>query len=227
MLIFSVTMVFNMFFVSSYAEQNLTVNGENVSKGDTVTFSYYMSGVDSPIEAAGAYLYYNHEYLEYIDGSIGFDVLQNAMVNVGEESIYYCAINVTNGFDFKEEGLVVTASFKVLDTAEGATLVKNTFDEIFTFENEDEDLTENDYNSRTVISVNGSSDNAAVHSGIDANNVTETFDIAVTSENNSDVQAESPDNNVLASIIIGAVIVLIASAAAFVFLLKKKKQKMT
>lgn len=225
MLMFSVIMVLNIFCSSSYAEQNLTVNGINVSKGDTVTFSYYMSDVDSPIEAAGAYLYYNHEYLEYIDGSIGFDILQNAMVNVGEESIYYCAINVTDGFDFKEEGLVVTASFKVLDTAEGATLVKNTFDEIFTFENEDEDLTDDDYNSRTVITVNDSSGNTAVHSGIDANDVTETFDIALTSENNSDIQPESTDNNISAGIIIGAVIVLIAAAAAVVVLLKKEKSK--
>lgn len=222
-LAFCILTVFSAFSVLGSAAEKLTVNGESVSKGDTVTFSFYMSDVKDPIEAAGAYISFNSEFLEYIDGSIGFDVLQNAMINVGDESIYYCAINVTNGFDFKEEGLVVTASFKVLDSANGATVITNTFDEIFTFVNEEEDLTPDDYTSRTVISVNDTSENETAYSGIKASDVTETSDIAVSADTGSVAQSDSDSKNgISAGLIIAMIAVLLAAAAVTIVLLKKR-----
>ena len=148
------------------------------------------------------------------------------MINVGDESIYYCAINVIDGFDFKEEGLVVTASFKVLDTANGATVITNTFDEIFTFVNEEEDLTPNDYTSRTVISVNDTSDNA-VHSGIKAADVTETSDIAAAANTDSGTQDDSDKKNVISRglIIVLATVLLAAALGSVVFLKKRNSSK--
>ena len=124
---------------SCFAAEQLTVNSVSVSKGDIVNYSFYMSDVTDKVEALGAFIYYDSDYLEYIDDSIGFDVLKNAMTNITEDQIYYCAIDVEDGFDFENEGLVVTASFKVLDTASGSEMIINHFDEIFTFENEDVD----------------------------------------------------------------------------------------
>lgn len=215
--IFSIIfIILTIFPICAYAKEKLTVNNIEVSKGDIVTFEYYMSEVDEPIEAAGAYIIYNHDFLEYVDDSIGFDVLGNAMTNIGEETIYYCAIDVTDGFDFKEEGLVVTASFKVLDNASGATVISNSFDEIFTFENESEDLTSDDYTGRTVIKVNGNLTGEATHSGINAANIT---DIETSSN------AENESNVSLALIIILSVAIIAAAAIIFIFIKKKKFSK--
>ncbi len=157
----------------AFADETITVNGEAAAVGDTVTFEYYMGGVADPLEAAGANIEYDPKSLEYIDGSIGFDVFSNAMFNAGEGSIYYSAIDVVNGFDLKDEKMIVKLSFKVLDGAKGDLTVTNTFDEIFTMTNEDVDLTEKDYTSRTVTSVNTYTKNDAPHHGIDANRLDE------------------------------------------------------
>ena len=220
--VFFMLTVFSM-FVSAFADEKLTVNNTNVSKGDTVTFEYYMSGVKDPIEAAGAYITFNPEFLEYIDGSIGFNVLENAMMNVGEDSIYYCAINVTEGFDFNDEGLVVTASFKVLDTASGSTIISNSFDEIFTFENEEEDLSPEDYTARQVIKVNDNLENKNTHSGIKAADVTETSDIVT---NSAVTQSDSDTKNGISTGLIAALVIVFLAVTVGIFaLLKKKKSK--
>lgn len=161
------------FATIAFADGTVTVNGEAAAAGDTVTFEYYMGGVADPLEAAGAYIEYDPKSLEYIDGSIGFDVFSNAMFNAGKGSIYYSAIDVVNGFDLKDEKMIVKLSFKVLDGAKGDLTVTNTFDEIFTMTNEDVDLTEKDYTSRTVTSVNTYTKNDAPHRGVDANRLEE------------------------------------------------------
>ena len=169
----SAVLVFTASF-AAYADDALTVNGESVKKGDTVTFEYYMSGVKDPLEAAGATIEYDPSCLEYIDGSIGFDVFRNAMYNAAENGIYYSAIDVIDGFDFTDEKLVVKASFKVLDSAKGDMTITNSFKEIFTIVNEDVDLTENDYKGRTVTTVSAAySGNDAPNVGIDANKLEE------------------------------------------------------
>lgn len=205
---FCMLIIFSVLSITGSASEKLTVNGEKVSKGDTVTFSYYISGVSDPIEAAGAYLSFNPEFLECIEDSVGFDVLHNAMKNVNDDSIYYCAIDVKDGFDFKEEGLVITASFRVLNTAKGSTVITNTFDEIFTFENEDEDLTPDDYTSRTVISVNDPSV-AALYSGVNADDVT---------------GGQSAESNLASAVIVIVIAAVVVLAAAGAFILVKKKK---
>ena len=77
-LFFSVVMML-MLSLSAFADSSITVNGEEVKSGDTVTFEYYLSGVKDPIEGAGAYITYDSSALEYVEDSIGFDVLKNAM----------------------------------------------------------------------------------------------------------------------------------------------------
>ena len=161
--------------VSAYAaEDKITVNGESVSKGDTVTFEYYMGGIKDPLEAAGATIEYDKKSLEYVEGSIGFGAFGNALYNIDDKVIYYSAIDVVNGFDLSEEKLIVKLSFKVLNSAKGDIKIENKFTEIFTMVNEDVDLTEKDYTSRTVVTVNAKEEpNSDVHKGVDANKIEE------------------------------------------------------
>ncbi len=161
--------------VSAYAaEDKITVNGESVSKGDTVIFEYYMGGIKDPLEAAGATIEYDKKSLEYVEGSIGFGAFGNALYNIDDKVIYYSAIDVVNGFDLSEEKLIVKLSFKVLNSAKGDIKIENKFTEIFTMVNEDVDLTEKDYTSRTVVTVNAKEEpNSDVHKGVDANKIEE------------------------------------------------------
>ena len=61
----------------------------------------------------------------------------------------------------------------MLDGAKGDIKITNTFDEIFTAVNEDEDLTSDDYSERIVTTVNTYDKNDAPFQGIDANKIEE------------------------------------------------------
>ena len=216
--ILAVIMIFSTVLIGARADEKLCVNGVEVSKGDIVTFEYYISGVKDPIEAAGAYLIFDSSFLEYVDGSLGFDVLNNAMSNVGENSIYYCAINVTDGFDFSEEGLVAAASFRVLDSASGSTVITNEFDEIFTFVNEEEDLTSDDYIARESIKVNEAAEENIYH-GTNAADISDSFDTA--SSANDDDSRESISVGV---IVMAATVFVIIIIVIYVIIRKRKQQ---
>ncbi len=157
----------------AFADEGLSVNGQEVKAGDTVTYEYRMGGVSEPLEAAGAYIEYDAKSLEYIEGSIGFEAFKNAMYNVEPGKIYYSAIDVVNGYDLKKEQMVVKLSFKVLDKAKGSLKVTHTFDEIFTFTNEEEDLPESAYAAKEIVSVNSYEKNDSPFSGIDAQSIEE------------------------------------------------------
>ena len=154
--------------LTAYAA-DATVNGEDVSKGDTVTLEVFLGDVKDPLEGVGAYIKYDTSSLEYVDGSIGFDVLNNAMYNIEPGKIYYSAIDVINGFDLSEEKMMVKLSFKVLDGAKGDLTIEHTYDEIFTLVNEEEDLTDKDYSARSITTVNTYTVNDAPNPGYDAN----------------------------------------------------------
>ncbi len=160
--------------LSVYADENVTVNGQTAKKGDTVTYTVYLGGISDPLEGAGAFINYDPKCLEYIEDSIGFDVFGNAMYNVESGQIYYSAIDVIKGFDLKEEKMIVTLSFKVLDSAKGNVTITNSFDEIFTTTNEAEDLTENDYTLREETKVSDTfTGNNAPNAGLDVNEIDE------------------------------------------------------
>lgn len=165
-----------MFFalsVASYADETATVNGEPVKAGDTVTFEYRFGSVSDPLEGAEANIEYDPAALEYVDGSIGFDVFKNAVYTISEGKIYYSAIDVISGFDFSNEEMAVKLSFKVLDGAKGDLKITHTFGEIFTLVNEETDLTSDDYTENIVTTVNTYTENDAPNKGLDANNIEE------------------------------------------------------
>ena len=188
--------------LSAAADEEITVNGQKVSKGDTVTFEYYMSGINDAVEAVGSYIDYDEKALEYVEGSIGFDVLNNAMYNIDEGIIYFSAINVMDGYNIKDERLIVSASFKVIDGAKGNIKITNTIDEMFTLENEDVDLTPKDYKARDVLTVNTYEKNTAPYLGVDANDITQYLETVSGDETASDIEGYfegNPNENAVTS----------------------------
>ena len=159
----------SLFPATAYADDALTVNGQSVNKGDVVTYEYYVGGVQKEVGGAGCYINYDKTFLEYVDGSIGFDIFNNAMHNIrtDEGSIYFSAVNAY-GYDLKEERMIVTVSFKVLDTASGSTTVKCDFDEFFPNDDEMKDYTKDEYTDREVTTVNTYEKNMAPYLGTDA-----------------------------------------------------------
>lgn len=194
-IILSFLLAISMLLISASADEKLTVNGKEVKAGDTVTYEYYVGGIDDLVAAAGAYIMYDPKYLEYVDDSIGFEVFKNAMFNDQSGYIYYSAVNVMNGYDLSSERLVVTATFKVKDGVSGETSIKHKFDEFFTIEDESTDISSDEYEDKSVLTVNTySGQNEAPYLGTDANELGEHIN-SVTSENIDDLLGGNANSN--------------------------------
>lgn len=174
----TVVAAFSMSVICAGAEDTLKVNGKTVSKGDIITYEYYIGGVDEPVAAAGGIITYDPKFLEYVDNSIGFDVFNNAIFNIIEDgTVYYSAINVVNGYDLSSEKLAVSLSFKVLDTASGSTTVTHSFDEIFTIDDDSTDITSDRYEDKNELKVNEyNGENSAPYLGMDADEIQSYFE---------------------------------------------------
>ncbi len=194
-IIISSLLIISMLCISASADEKLTVNGKEVKSGDTVTYEYYVGGIDDLVAAAGAYIIYDPKYLEYVDNSIGFDVFNNAMFNDQSGYIYYSAVNVMNGYDLSSERLVVSATFKVKDGVSGETSIKHEFDEFFTIEDESTDISSDEYEDKSVLTVNSySGQNEAPYLGTDANELSEHIN-AATSEDIDDLLGGNANSN--------------------------------
>ena len=161
-------------------------------------------------------------------------------------SIYFSAVNAY-GYDLSQERMVVTVSFKVLETATGNITIKNEFDEFFTLENEDTDLTEDQYTDREETTVNTYQQNTAPYLGTDADEMaqymtSDSFKVddlfnGVPNENvpeseRSNVSipslSEEPEENTSSGNTILVIIIVVfcvtsVGAATFVVLKRKKK----
>ncbi len=233
--------------VTAFADDALTVNGEAVNKGDIVTYEYYVGGVQQEVGGVGCYVNFDKSFLEYVDGSIGFDVFNNAMHNIhaDEGAIYFSAVNAF-GYDLKSEKMVVTLSFKVLDTASGSTTVKCEFDEFFANDEAMNDITADQYTDRGVTTVNTYDKNMAPYLGTDADEMqqymasdgfsTEELFVGVPNENVPDSErssvsvplpAEDDEKPSSGKVILIVIIVVfcLAAAGSVGFLVFKGKKK--
>lgn len=185
--------------LSANADENLTVNGEKVSKGDTITYEYYLGGIKELVAGAGCNIEYDPEFLEYEEDSIGFDVFNNAIFNIKEEGIiYYSVVNGITGYDLSEEKLAVTVTFKVLDTAKGSTEINHTFEEFFALDDNLSDITEDDYEAKVVLTVNSYEGvNSSPFLGTDADEMQEH--LATSSVTIDDLLEGNPNSEVVAS----------------------------
>lgn len=195
--IIAAVLVLSVCGVSAYADEKILVNGKEVKPGDTVTFEYYVGGINDAVAAAGAYITYDPKCLKYVDESIGFDVFNNAMFSVGDGTIYYAAVNSLYGYDLKEKKLAVSLSFEVLDSAKGSTSVKHSFDEFFTIKDESTDIDSSKYDDEAKLTVNSYNGvNSSPFLGVDANSSSPKND---SSQTVSDILGGNPNSNVTVS----------------------------
>ena len=197
-MIISAVLLLSVCSMGAYAAEKLTVNGKEVKAGDTVTYEYYVGGIDDAVAAAGAFITYEPDFLKYVDGSIGFDVFNNAMFSVNDDNgvIYYAAVNSINGYDLKEKGLAVSLSFEVLSTAKGSTTIEHKFDEFFTIKDESTDIDEDEYEDENKLIINSyDGTNSSPYLGVDANHV-DSYIENNSSTTVSDILNGNPNSNV-------------------------------
>lgn len=195
--IMTAMLVLSVCSMSAYADEKILVNGKEVKPGDTVTFEYYVGGINDAVAAAGAFITYDPKCLKYVDDSIGFDVFNNAMFSVDDGTIYYAAVNSLSGYDLKEKKLAVSLSFEVLNSAKGSTSVKHSFDEFFTIKDESTDIDSSQYDDEVKLTVNSYNGvNSSPYLGIDANSSSPKDD---SSQTVSDILAGNPNSNVTVS----------------------------
>lgn len=172
-ILFSVFFIFCM-CVPAAAAENLKVNGKDVKAGDTVTYEYYIEGIDEVVAGAGAYVTYDPKFLQCVEDSIGFDKFNNAMFTVKDGSIYYAAVNAINGYDLSEKSLVISVTFKVLDSAKGSTKIEHKFDEFFANDDDLTNILSDKYSDKSVVTVNTYEGvNSSPYLGTDADEMNE------------------------------------------------------
>lgn len=177
--IIAVTAILSIFFSVSLcsvsAAESFKVNGESVSKGDIITYEYYIGGIKDPLAGVVGVVKYDDKYLEYVDDSIGFDAFNNAIFAVNDGAISYSAMNSISGFDLSDEKLAVSVSFKVINTASKSINITHSFNEIFTIKallDNSPDLTSDQYDDRTALKVNKYDGvNSSPYLGTDADEV--------------------------------------------------------
>ncbi len=140
--------------IPACADDAITVNGREVSVGDTVTYELYIGELETAAAGVSGSVFYDSDCLEIVDGSIGFDVLNNAGYAVVSSRLSFAATNAINGYDFEEDGLVVTVAFEVLDTAAGSTTITYEIDEIFANDDNLTDIEANEYVVTEKVSTN-------------------------------------------------------------------------
>lgn len=184
--IVTASLIFTMFSVCALGAEAVKINGESANPGDTVTYEYCVSGIESPVAGVRGTVTYDTSILEYVDGSIGFDVLNNAIYSLDEGKIEYSAVNPFDGYDFSVNGLVVSLSFTVCDSAKGSTDIKNSFGEFFTVDNYDTDIDASQYQDNTKITVNSYTGvNSAPYLGSNADDIAAVISEAVSEVVNS------------------------------------------
>lgn len=169
MLIISVTLIVSLSVLTAFADEKMTVNGEEVKVGSTVAYKYYFGGVKDKLAGVSGEIRYDNAYLKLVDGSIGSDVFSSAMYAVSDGTIRYSALDAINGFDVSKQQLFITATFEVTKNAKGSTEIKNTFEELFTVTDLSRDLTEKEYTDSDAVSVdNNDEESSAVYQAVDA-----------------------------------------------------------
>ncbi len=150
----AVILLIAMCALPAAADETITVNGREVSVGDTVTYEFYIGELTKSVAGMAGSIFYDPACLEIVDGSIGFDVLKNAIYVIGDGSLTYAATNAIDGYDFEEDGLVITVAFEVLSTASGSAGITYEISEIFANDDNLTDIEANEYVITEKISTN-------------------------------------------------------------------------
>ena len=209
------------------------VNNNEVYAGDVVKYEVYIGDVEKPLIGVRSTIEFDHEFLEYIEGSAVSGVFENPMFSIDNNQISFSGINIY-GADFKKEQLYASISFKVLDGAKGETLITHKMEEIY-YDEAAPDLTPSEYKLRTQTLVHPTYETGdEPHAAIDGN----TFDPNSTdlgemmlgtdaeqlkAQNESAAQADN--SNVVVIIVCAAFGVLAGLGVVLAVVLKKRKSE--
>lgn len=114
---FAAALMIPMSVIMVFAANTVTVNSKEFNEGDTVTFTVKLKA-DKNCSGINAEVNYDSDSLELDKSSINVPNLGQTIANSEKAgSIKFAAIDVAKGFDFKEEKLLISASFKIKEKA--------------------------------------------------------------------------------------------------------------
>ncbi|MCI6008156.1 MAG: cohesin domain-containing protein [Ruminococcus sp.] len=213
------TVIIAMSVITAFAANTVTVNSKEFNEGDTVTFTVKLKA-DKNCSGINAEIKYDSNSLELDKSSINVPNLGQTIANSEKTgSIKFAAIDAAKGFDFKEEKLLISASFTVKEKASDNE-IKIAVSEMY--DTDLKDMTSSDYSINEQIEK-GKYDGEIVNpvDGMDAiKQDSATADTAsVVNDNNT-----NNSNPFMIWAIVGvaaAAVVLVVVAIVY----KKKKQK--
>ena len=104
------------------AEDTLAINSQdnlNIKKGDIVTYELDLGDCTEDVIGLQANLFYDSQYLKYVDDTLEFPVLNGVVSNPNlDNRITFNWTDITNTADFSKSKPLVKASFEVLNGGE-------------------------------------------------------------------------------------------------------------
>ena len=104
------------------AEDTLAINSQdnlNIKKGDVVTYELDLGDCTEDVIGLQANLFYDSQYLKYVDDTLEFPVLKSVVSNPNlDNRITFNWTDITNTADFSKSKPLVKASFEVLKGGE-------------------------------------------------------------------------------------------------------------
>ena len=112
-----------------FAAEGVKINDEKFNTGDTITYIVNLQ-CDKVCAGINATVTYPAESLTIVEDSINVPNLGMTIANSENEGqIKFAAVDAEDGFNFTEQNLLISVSFKIKDDAKDATIQTN-IDEI-------------------------------------------------------------------------------------------------
>ncbi len=119
-LLFAVLLVIVTLVPVSAAEDELTINSEATAKvGDTVKYTLYLDESIEDLTGFELRLYYDDEYLSYVENSLEFEKFKGVISNPNNPGIIeMCWTNIAELADFTKKAMFLSAEFEVTKAGE-------------------------------------------------------------------------------------------------------------
>lgn len=135
---------------SGDSDKTVEINGQSFKVGDKVKISFYINGVSKSVAGINSTVNYNSSLLTYEEDSIALPNLPGCVYNTSlDNQILFNASNVTSGFDFSGETLLLSASFTINDTSATADTVSINLVELL--DQDTNDINSDEYTTNIVI----------------------------------------------------------------------------
>jgi len=207
---------------SAFAADAITINSESFSVGDTITYNADLK-LNSDCSGINAVLTYDSDSLELDESSLNVPNLGQTIANSSERgTVKFVAIDVENGFDFKEEKLLISATFKIKDNATSNNIGLE-IEEIYDTELQEIDM-ESCLLKETVKKGEYEGDIVNPVDGIEAMSENDGATVPVVSNDTSNY-TDNTNQTAVVWVFVGiAAAVVILAVVAFVYRNKKLEQ---